>query len=110
MRLSGGTGRLTPDCSLPASAGTGGIHRPPRHASAGTRAFGDDCQQFGFVEKMDAAGPVPEARSDASHVPLSLVIVTVKSGGGEPRLMTTVTLPVALATADKTWGAVFRPF
>ena len=97
MRLSGDTGRFTPDCSLPASAGT-------------RVSLGDAGQQFGFVEKMDAAGPVPEARSDASHVPLSLVIVAVKSGGGEPRLMTTVTLPVALATADKTWGAVFRPF
>jgi hypothetical protein len=67
-------------------------------------------QQFGFAEKMDAASPLPEARSEASQVPFSLVIVTVKLGGGGPRWMTTDTLPVALATADKTWGALNKPF
>ena len=68
------------------------------------------CQQFGVAERMDAAGPVPEARSEASQRPFSKVMVTAKLGGGGPRWMTTVTLPLASATADKTWGAVFKPF
>jgi hypothetical protein len=72
--------------------------------------FVADRQQFGFDEKMEAEGPVPEARSVASQVPFSRVMMTVKSGGGGPRRMTMVTLPFALALADKTWGATKRPF
>jgi hypothetical protein len=63
-----------------------------------------------LAEKMDAAGPVPEARSEASQRPLTRVIVKVKLGGGGPRWMTTMTLPLLSATADKTWGATKRPF
>jgi hypothetical protein len=46
----------------------------------------------------------------ASQVLFPRVMVTVKSGGGGPRRMTTVTLPLPLAVADKTWGAPKRPF
>jgi hypothetical protein len=68
------------------------------------------CQQFGFAEKIDADGPVPEARSVANQVPFMEVIVTVKSGGGDPLLITTTTLPSCLAIADRPVGAVFKPF
>jgi len=67
-----------------------------------------DCQQFGFAEAMDADGPVPEARSEASHVPFSLVMTAVRSGREGPRWMTTVTLPFPPATADNTFGAFFQ--
>jgi hypothetical protein len=39
-----------------------------------------DDQQFGLDEKIDAAGPVPEKRSDASHLLFSRVMATVKFG------------------------------
>ena len=67
-------------------------------------------QQFGFVENMDAIGPLPEARSEATQWPFSRLMVTVKLGGGGPRWITTVTLPLVSATADKTCGAVVKPF
>ena len=67
-------------------------------------------QQFGLDEKIDADGPVPEARSDASHLLFSRVMATVKFGVAGPRWMTTVTFPSAPETADKTWGAVRMPF
>ena len=69
---------------------------------------------MGLAEKIDAPGPVPEARSAASQVPLSLVMVAVRIGKTTPppacRLMATVTLPSALMMADSTAGAISKPF
>src|SRR5450631_1281044 len=84
---------------------------PVNSTPSGVLAPGSGRQQFGFAAKMDAAAPVPEARSEASHVPFSMDITAVRLGGGEgPRWMTTVTLPFAPSTADNALGAFHRPF
>jgi hypothetical protein len=79
-------------------------------APRGILVLPSDSQQFGFAEKMDAAGPVPEARSEASHVPVSLVMTATRPRREGPRWMTTVTLPSPPATADNTFGALNKPF
>ena len=69
-----------------------------------------DRQQFGLGEKMDAAGPVPEARSEASQASPSRLITAVRFGREAPRLMTTLMLPSASNSADSNCGRLLRPF